>query len=159
MAVTFHSVVLFVKDIETSKKFYTELLGLEVEYDFGRNIIFKSGLSIWQMPENHIIVSGSSKTTCEKTENSKEVCFETSDINHDLKKLEENDVPFLHGITEESWGQKTIRFYDPDNHLIEIGESFETFIKRMYDSGMTIHAIHKKSSVPEKVIQTIIATH
>ena len=49
------STALFVKDIETSKKFYIDLLGLSIDLDFGKNVIFKNGFAIWEIQENHII--------------------------------------------------------------------------------------------------------
>ena len=46
---TYASTVLFVKDINKSKRFYCDLLELEINHDFGTNIEFKLGLSIWQI--------------------------------------------------------------------------------------------------------------
>ena len=44
----FTNVVIFVKDIERSEYFYCDLLGQEVEFDFGKNVTFKSGISLWE---------------------------------------------------------------------------------------------------------------
>ena len=49
------STALFVKDIETSKKFYIDLLGMSIDLDFGKNVIFKNGFAIWEIQNNHII--------------------------------------------------------------------------------------------------------
>ncbi|RKX68718.1 hypothetical protein DRP43_05215, partial [candidate division TA06 bacterium] len=45
--------------------------------------------------------------------------------------IKSKNIEFLHEIHEEPWGQRTIRFFDPDNHLIEIGEPLPIFIKNM----------------------------
>jgi catechol 2,3-dioxygenase-like lactoylglutathione lyase family enzyme len=45
----FHSIVLFVKDIDRSKKFYTEVLGQEIDYDFGNNVALKNGITLWKI--------------------------------------------------------------------------------------------------------------
>lgn len=45
---SYHSTVLFVEDVERSKKFYTEVMGEEIELDLGKNVGFKNGLAIWE---------------------------------------------------------------------------------------------------------------
>lgn len=47
-----NSIALFVKNIDVSKRFYTNLLNLEVEFDFGKNIVFKGGVAIWEINPN-----------------------------------------------------------------------------------------------------------
>ena len=32
------------------------------------------------------------------------------------------EINYVHKLKEYPWGQKAIRIYDPDGHLIEIGE-------------------------------------
>lgn len=59
-----------------------------------------------------------------------EIVFETDDIDLVNKKLKENNVKLLHETNTEIWGQRTIRFYDPDGHLIEVGEAIPVFLKR-----------------------------
>jgi len=34
-------------------------------------------------------------------------------------------VEFIHEIVEQPWGQKVMRFYDPDYHMIEVGAPIE----------------------------------
>ncbi|NCU32068.1 MAG: hypothetical protein EOM23_03850 [Candidatus Moranbacteria bacterium] len=48
-------------------------------------------------------------------------------IEEAFEKLKSDGVEFLHKIQEKPWGQKTIRFFDPDRHLIEIGEVLKMF--------------------------------
>ncbi len=36
---------------------------------------------------------------------------------------------------EHSWGQRVIRFYDLDGHLIEVGESMAMVIRRFFRGG------------------------
>jgi catechol 2,3-dioxygenase-like lactoylglutathione lyase family enzyme len=49
------SAALFVKDIEISKRFYSGVLGLTIQSDFGKNIIYSCGLTIWEINGSHII--------------------------------------------------------------------------------------------------------
>jgi len=40
--------VIFVEDVKRSREFYQNIFSLEVEMDFGENIVFKEAFSIWQ---------------------------------------------------------------------------------------------------------------
>jgi hypothetical protein len=31
-------------------------------------------------------------------------------------------VELIHPILQQAWGQRVFRFYDPDRHIVEIGE-------------------------------------
>ena len=33
------------------------------------------------------------------------------------------EINYVHKLKEYPWGQKAIRIYDPDGHMIEIGET------------------------------------
>jgi catechol 2,3-dioxygenase-like lactoylglutathione lyase family enzyme len=140
------STAIFVKKIEVSKAFYEDLLGLEIEFNFGKNIIFKGGIAIWEINPNHIIPSRLGENI-NVNSNRFELYFETDNLEEVFKPLKAAKINFLHEIHEESWGQQTIRFFDPDNHLIEIGESLRCFISRMLDSGMTKEQVSAKTGV------------
>ncbi|RPH32768.1 MAG: glyoxalase [Bacteroidales bacterium] len=141
------SIAIFVKDIEVSKEFYHNLLGLEIEFDFGKNIIFKGGVAIWEINPNHIIPSKLGDRCANASSNRFELYFETENLEEAYKSIKASNISFLHELHEENWGQRTIRFFDPDNHLIEIGESLRCFIKRMLDSGMTQEQVSAKTGV------------
>ena len=51
------------------------------------------------------------------------ISFEESDIEGFVEKLEKYypDVKYVNRLMTHSWGQKVIRFYDPDGNLIEVG--------------------------------------
>jgi catechol 2,3-dioxygenase-like lactoylglutathione lyase family enzyme len=151
------STALFVKDIEISKDFYINVLGLQVNLDFGKNVIFKNGFAIWEIRDSHIIPQsiGFNKISDESV-NRFELYFETTDLNEISQVLKTNNIKFLHEIHEEAWGQQTIRFFDPDNHLIEIGESMEIFIKRIYDQGLTFEQVSQKTHVPVIEIKRLL---
>ena len=40
------NILIVVKDIEKSKKFYKELFGLEIAADFGENVVLTEGLAL-----------------------------------------------------------------------------------------------------------------
>ncbi len=149
----FHSSVIFVKDIEKSKDFYVQMLNQEIEHDFGKNIILKSGLTIWEIQPEHVI----SKTLKTKVNSNKfELYFETELIEKKHKQLKNENIDFLHEIHEEPWGQRTIRFFDPDKHLLEIGEPLPIFIKNMFKRGLSAKQITEKSGVPIATVESFL---
>jgi len=151
------STALFVKDIGISKDFYCNILGLNIELDFGKNVILKSGLTIWEIQGDHIIPStlGLEKIS-NLSYNRFELYFETENLPDIFEGLKEKNVRFLHEIYEEPWGQQTIRLFDPDNHLIEIGESMRQFVFRLYNQGLTTEQVSERTSIPVAEVKRLI---
>jgi len=149
----FHSTVLFVNDISLSKIFYTSFLGFSIEQDFGKNVVLSNGITIWEINPDHVI--NRQLETADKS-NRFELYFEDEDIDNVSEALSQSGVKFLHTVHEEPWGQRTIRFFDPDNHLIEIGEPLDVFVKNMHIKGLTPAQISAKSGIPlQKVVGLI----
>lgn len=123
--------------------------------DFGKALNYKEGLSLWEIPRDHEIISKYGRIPAETTPNH-ELYFETDGISDFEKTIENQNIRKVHPLKEEPWGQRTIRILDPDNHIIEIGESLEVFIKRHYDSGLTIEEVSKKTSVHHKFVRKIV---
>ncbi len=150
MTLKFHSSVLFVEDIEKSKEFYCNILKQEIETDFGSNVSLKGGLSLWQISDWHPLYHDFYDNSLNNK--SLELYFETDDI-YEVEHITNSlGIPLHHELTEESWGQKTLRIFDPDHNLVEIGEKLESFIKRMFQEGLSIEQINKKSGVPVNLI-------
>ena len=108
-----------VNDIEKSKKFYKELFGLDVVLDQDGNVILTEGLvlqdaTIWKEFLKKDVVWENHAT---------ELYFEECDIDAFVKKLEAYPEPirYVNPLMEHSWGQRVVRFYDPDGNLIEVG--------------------------------------
>ena len=137
--------LISVADINASRKFYEDLFGLEVFQDYGRNIAFTCGLALQQdfdwlvdLPKEKVL----------KKSNNAEIIFEEQDFDGFLKKLEEYpDIEYLGEVTEHSWGQRVIRFYDLDGHIIEVGEDMKMVIQRFLDTGMAMEEISVKMDV------------
>ena len=91
------NILIVVKDIEHSKQFYHDLFGLNTILDNDGNVILTEGLvlqdeKIW-----------------------KEV------LNKDIIPENHASELYFNRLMTHSWGQKVVRFYDPDGNLIEVG--------------------------------------
>lgn len=45
-----------------------------------------------------------------------------------------------------------VRIYDPDKHIIEVGENIKVVCKRFLDSGMTPEQVADRRDVPMKFV-------
>ncbi len=152
--------VLFVKNAQTARQFYESLLGMKVKADFGGlNIIFEEGFAVWQIMDGNIIPQtlGAENITNHNLTSRFEMCFETEDLDSIHKTLKDNNTKFLHEINVELWGQRTIRFYDPDGHLIEVGEAMHVFLRRIYEEeNCDIEATSKRAYTPVDILKQIL---
>lgn len=137
--------VLFVSDINQSKKFYTHVIGLDIIYDFGNNITLSQNIALWKAPEQHPIQQ---KLDTKADVNKVELYFEEDNIEDCYQKLISAEVEIFQHLHEEPWGQRTFRFFDPDHHLIEVGEPLNVFVANMLNKGMNHQQIHEKSGIP-----------
>ena len=113
------NILIVVKDIEKSKRFYHDLFGLDVILDNDGNVILTEGLvlqdeEIWKIFLGKEIIPEN---------NSCELYFEEKDIEAFAAKLEKlyPSIRYVNKLMTHSWGQKVIRFYDLDVNLIEVG--------------------------------------
>ncbi len=152
--------VLFVKNAPKARDFYADILGLTVAADFGGlNFMFKEGFALWQIMDGNIIPATLGRENIENSRSTSrfELCFETHELDSIYKTLKEKNTKFLHEINIELWGQRTIRFYDPDGHLIEVGEAMPIFLKRIFDEeGQNIEATSKRTFMPQEAIKQIL---
>ena len=113
------NILIVVKDIEKSRKFYHDLFGIELVIDNDGNMILTEGLvlqdeKIWKKFLDRDIVPKN---------NACELYFEEQDIESFIEKLERRYpmIEYVNHLMTHSWGQRVIRFYDLDGNLIEVG--------------------------------------
>ncbi|MBD3212703.1 MAG: glyoxalase [Candidatus Lokiarchaeota archaeon] len=145
--------VIFVEDIPSSRNFYENILKQEVEFDFGRNVSFKGGLSIWLRDYALETIFSGQREKISVGKHNAELYFEFDDLDELFETISEKEVKMIHPIMEHPWGQRGFRFYDPDDHIIEISETIEAVVLRLHNQGLNINEIDKKSMVPEDVIK------
>ncbi len=145
--------LIIVTDIELSKRFYREIFGLETAADFGENAVLTGGLvlqekTVWESWIGRDVSRGG----CDA-----ELYFEESDLDGFLKKLEESPFSpeYLNRCIEHSWGQRVVRIFDPDGHVIEIGETMEAVARRFLASGMSPRETAEKTQMLLSEVENI----
>jgi len=142
--------LLVVKDIQKSRKFYKDILGLEVIDDFGANIVLTNNISLQTLDTWKKFIDNKEVNF---NNNSQELYFEEDDFDGFVQKLYNKNIDFVHKVKEHSWGQRAIRFYDLDKHIIEIGEPMKIVIKRFLNSGLSIEDTAKRMDVSVEYIK------
>lgn len=112
------NILIVVKDIERSKRFYHDLFGLDMILDQDGNVILTEGLvlqdeAVWKKVIGKDVLPES---------NACELYFEEEKIEAFVERLERlyPGVRYVSRLMTYSWGQKAVRFYDLDGNLIEV---------------------------------------
>ncbi len=114
------------EDLQGSKEFYVELLGLEVKYE-----------SEWYVqlctPENSEVEYGIIKKNhdlvpkdYQQSPNGMYVTFVVTEVDTIFKKAQEMNIPIVQEPRNEFYGQRRFLTQDPNGCLIDICSPFET---------------------------------
>jgi catechol 2,3-dioxygenase-like lactoylglutathione lyase family enzyme len=112
---------LYIKDLETTRKFYQDKLGLElISKTENRHVFFRAGNSVLLC----FIPGATMKETTLPTHfatGNIHLAFEVPPLDYELwkEKVKNNNIEI---IQEQPWkkGLKSFYFRDPDGHLLEI---------------------------------------
>lgn len=140
--------MLICKDIHAAKAFYAKVIGAEVLLDIGKHVIFKEGFSLLQeddwrdfadLPDADLLYR----------HHTGQLVFEVEVMADFLRHLESLPSPhLLHQVKEHPWGRWAVRLYDPDGHIVEVGESMKTVVKRFLSQGLSPEAAAARSEFP-----------
>jgi catechol 2,3-dioxygenase-like lactoylglutathione lyase family enzyme len=148
--------LIVVNNMEISRNFYEKVLDQKVEYDFGENVSFEGGFAIHLKSHFSDLISINRNDIIQNSNNS-ELYFEDEDLDSFLEKLKEMEsVKYVHGLKEQPWGQRVIRFYDPDMHIIEVGEPMESVVKRLLSEGLSVEETSKRTLMPEEFVRQFL---
>lgn len=147
----FTGTLIAVKDIEASKRFYSDVLGLNVATDFGANVTLEGGvvlqtLETWQqfIRTDDVVFQN----------NAGELYFEEDNLDAFCGHLKSFDICYIHELHEHPWGQRVIRFYDLDKHIIEVAEKLETVIFRFMKQGLSAEETAARMNIPVDFVKS-----
>jgi catechol 2,3-dioxygenase-like lactoylglutathione lyase family enzyme len=143
--------LLAVKNIEASKKFYQEVMQQKIVLDFGANVTFEGN---FVLQSGFAELVGLDKREVKRNAHNFELYFEENDLDNFIKHLKNYPkIKFLHPVKEYPWGQRVVRFYDPDLHIIEVGESMEFVIRRFIRQGLTVEQTAEVTMHPIELVK------
>ena len=133
--------LLVVKDIERSQAFYPTVLHSRVLADLGANVTMEGPFAL---QAGQIRYGG-----CQS-----ELYFESEDLDGFLERLRSyREGSCVHSAKQMPWGQRAIRFYDPDDHIIEVGEPMHAVVKRMQAQGLSLEEIAARTMTPPEILK------
>lgn len=132
--------LIAVEDVARSRRFYEGLLGQAVESDYGENVAFEGGFSIHLKSHLSTLIDG---RPVGSRANDAELYFEDDDPAGVAERLTAAGVELIHGPREQPWRQLVARFYDPDGHIVEVGERLERLAWRLSEEGLGLDDISR----------------
>ncbi len=143
--------MLVVNDIDKSVEFYENILGMSVILDFGANKTLTGGLALQTAETYKDFIDG--RALCFGG-NDFELYFEEDDFDNFISRLKSLEIEYVHPVKEHAWGQRVVRFYDPDKHIVEVGENLKSVCRRFLESGMTPEQTAERMDVPLKFVNS-----
>lgn len=142
--------LLAVRDISASKHFYENVLHQSAIMDIGVHVTFE-GFSLQQ---GYAELVGIDADSVKNPSHNFQVYFEVEDLDKVYAELKSiSNLQWLHEIKEYPWGQRDIRVYDPDKHIVEIAENMNTVMKRFLQQGMSVEEVAERTMFPVEVVK------
>lgn len=146
----FCGVLFAVRSMAVSRPFYEQVLGRKVAMDLGQNLVFEGGPTLQEGFAE--LVGFPAERTVYRAHDT-ELYFETDRFEEDARRVQEAGVELVHAEKEYPWGQRVLRFYDPDGHIIELGESMKMVVLRMLDLGLSDEEVSQRTMHPMEFVQ------
>ncbi|MBP2099486.1 hypothetical protein [Enterococcus rivorum] len=148
----FDSPMIILKNIEKSKKFYQNVLKQTIKTDLKSYLIWSGDFSMMSQEQWQEATGLSPYKTARC--NSFELYFEEEDYDDFILHLNNYEgISYVHRTKEFPWGQRGMRFYDIDNHIIEVAESMTSVAKRFLTLGYSIDETAEKIMFPREFVE------
>jgi hypothetical protein len=66
------------------------------------------------------------------------------------------EIELVHPPKKHDWQQRVVRLYDPDGHILEIGESMAVIARRFVREGKTIEETAALIQHPLAVVEAMV---
>ncbi|MDR2152678.1 MAG: VOC family protein [Helicobacteraceae bacterium] len=148
----FRNPMIIVADVERSKRFYADVLNQSVSLDLGEYVVM-GGISMmsrqtWSEDTRDVPPPPS------KVGHTFELYFEESDLDGFVAALRQrSEIVVFTPLGEAPWGQRAIRFLDPDGYAIEVAEPMEDVVSRLLASGLSVEEAAERSMMPIEFVQ------
>lgn len=151
--------LVIVKDMELSKKFYTEIMGCTIDpnMDYGENVTLDCGLAL-QTYDSFKQMVGKDDEFFSFGGNDMEFFFEEDEFDEFMEKLNswEHGIEFVNEPMKMDWGTRVVRFYDPDKHMIEVSENLVSVVVKLAKNKKTIPQISQELNIPEQFVFALL---
>jgi catechol 2,3-dioxygenase-like lactoylglutathione lyase family enzyme len=160
--IQFKGPAAYVRDLDRSRRFYEDVLGLKVARVMAREgrpiaVAYTAGLSIWDAGDAFASIFGSSAPDARHADHPVwENAFEVQDVDAMYERAMAAQSRFAHPLRELHWGQRTFRVYDPDGNVIDVGETHAAAVRHMVAGGMSHTQVAEKISLPVETVERFV---
>lgn len=149
--------MLVVEEMDPIKQFYAGLLQQKLKFDSPDYVVFEGEFSLFLKRNFRAILGDEERFPIQLRANNGELYFESDDIEADERRLMQAGTEFIHGVKEQPWGQRVMRFYDPSGAVVEIGEEMGVVIRRYQAQGMSLPQISERIGFTVPMLEEILA--
>ena len=121
------AIILFVEDLQRSKAFYHDMLGLDVQFEDDDSVGFKLErlhFIVLQFERARVHLQGEPTGTPSAGATAFLTTF-TDDVDGLHAELAGRGIDFFQEPTDQPWGMRTAYFKDPDGHVWETAQSIQ----------------------------------
>jgi len=153
--------LLATANAEKSKDFYANVLQQKIVCDHFSEHLDLEGFSLNADFDKLLEGKWASqpiKSKVDKTKpNNFQLYFEVDDLDYWVAKLKATEgIEMIHDIVEYTYGQRVSHFYDPDGHVVELSESFETAAKRLMAQGLSIEQVAERFGDSVEIVKQLL---
>ena len=151
----FGTILIAVENMEQARAFYEEVLQQKVTLNLmDANVTFENRFTL---QADFAGLVAHPKLEIVAKSNNHELYFEEENMEDFLDHLETfPEIEYIHELREYPWGQRVIRFYDPDHHIIEVGESMSSVFKHFQSEGMSLDEIAERTMHPVDFVKQFL---
>lgn len=122
MPVQFRNPILFVRDMEASKAFYHGLLGIGIKEDFGSFVLLEGNLGLHRADLFYEYLQKPYSGEAMGRDNL-DLYFTSDHLPELQQRLIDAGFEVFFPLQQTDWGETLFRVYDPDGHIVEIGDN------------------------------------
>lgn len=144
--------LIHVADMAKAKHFYETVMEQKVAMDLGTHVSFEKGLSLQSNYAELVGVDFEMHTH----PNNFQLYFEVDNLDHwQAKIVALGDIEIIHRAKEYPWGQRVLRFYDYDGHIVEVSESMTGVAKCFLAQGLSVEETATRTMFPVEFVETL----
>lgn len=125
MRVCFAHAIVACRDLAKSRRFYCECLGVPISRDLGVCFtLLDDALMLHDACAFSKNVFGAVRSRYRKTQGSGNLnlYFEADDLAATYRRVADDGHRIVHPVALQPWNQRVFRVFDPDGHIVEVGE-------------------------------------
>lgn len=148
----YQGTLIAVSNMEKAKHFYENVMDQKVMMDLGVHVSFERGLSLQLNYAELVGIDLQMKTQ----PNNFQLYFEVDNLDTWQNKISDTEgIVFIHTAKEYPWGQRVMRFYDYDQHIVEVAESMESVARRFLAEGLSIEETAERTMFPVEFVKSL----